>query len=131
MICLSLHFTSPLHSSLLLFTFSPFLLLSSSPLLLFSFTPLLSVLCRGGIALNLSIDRKASDPEEIARIAESGQYLRHDFIRENAERALINTSDFHKYLIPSCFFHLSIYLPSFFSSSTTFFYNSDSLSLFF
>lgn len=31
-----------------------------------------SVLCRCGIALDLSIDRKASDPEEIARIAESG-----------------------------------------------------------
>jgi serine/threonine protein phosphatase PrpC len=34
-----------------------------------------AVLCRSGEALDLSIDRKASDPEEIARIAESGGFI--------------------------------------------------------
>ena len=34
-----------------------------------------AVLCRSGEALDLSIDRKGSDPEEIARIAESGGFI--------------------------------------------------------
>lgn len=31
-----------------------------------------TVLCRSGVAVDLTIDRKATDPEEIARIAEAG-----------------------------------------------------------
>ena len=34
-----------------------------------------AVLSRQGVALDLTIDRKASDPEEIARIAESGGFV--------------------------------------------------------
>ena len=34
-----------------------------------------AVLCRGGAAIDLTIDRKASDPEEVARIAQLGGFV--------------------------------------------------------
>ena len=34
-----------------------------------------AVLSRQGAAIDLTIDRKASDPEEVARIAESGGFV--------------------------------------------------------